>query len=145
MLLSCRPTPPNIILIVTDDQGYEDIGSYGAVGFTTPHLDRMAEMGMRFTDFYTAAASCSPSRAAILTGLYPQRVGIPGVLMPQSTIGLHPDELTLAELLQDRGYVTACYGKWHLGHDPVHLPPNHGFDEYYGSYIADCPRVKLLK
>ena len=130
--IGCRPPPPNIVLIVTDDQGYQDLGSYGAEGFSTPHLDQMAEEGLRFTDYYAAAASCSPSRAALLTGLYPQRVGIPGVLMPQSSIGLHPDEVTIAELLKARGYTTAVYGKWHLGHDPVHLPPNHGFDEYYG-------------
>ncbi len=124
--------PPNVVIIFTDDQGYADLGSYGAEGFTTPHLDRMAAEGMRFTDFYVAAASCSPSRAALLTGAYPQRVGIPGVLMPQSAIGLHPDEITLAEMLKGRGYATACIGKWHLGHHPGHLPPNHGFDVYFG-------------
>lgn len=129
---ACTQPPPNIILIVTDDQGYEDLGTYGARGFATPHLDQMAREGIRFTDFYTAAASCSPSRAAMLTGMYPQRLGIPGVLMPQSTKGLHPDEVTLAELLQTGGYATACIGKWHLGHATPHLPPNHGFDVYFG-------------
>ena len=123
---------PNVVIIFTDDQGYADLGSYGAQGFTTPHLDRMAAEGMRFTDFYVAASSCSPSRAALLTGAYPQRVGIPGVLMPQSAVGLHPDEITLAEMLQGRDYATACFGKWHLGHHPSHLPPNHGFDVYFG-------------
>lgn len=124
--------PPNIVLIFTDDQGYADLGSFGAEGFTTPRLDQMAAEGMRFTDFYVAAASCSPSRAALLTGVYPQRIGIPGVLMPQSNTGLHPDELTLAEMLQQHGYATACIGKWHLGHHRQHLPPNHGFDTYFG-------------
>lgn len=132
VLAACTQPPPNIILIVTDDQGYEDLGAYGARGFATPHLDQMAREGIRFTDFYTAAASCSPSRAAMLTGMYPQRIGIPGVLMPQSTKGLHPDEVTLAELLQTEGYATACFGKWHLGHATPHLPPNHGFDAYFG-------------
>lgn len=124
--------PPNVVILFTDDQGYADLGRYGAEGFTTPHLDRMAAEGMTFTDFYVAAASCSPSRAALLTGLYPQRIGLPGVLMPQSNTGLHPDELTLAEMLKTRGYATACIGKWHLGHHPQHLPPHHGFDVYFG-------------
>ncbi len=138
LLAACRSPsdesdrPPNVVIIFTDDQGYADLGSYGAEGFATPHLDQMAAEGMRFTDFYVAAASCSPSRAALLTGVYPQRIGIPGVLMPQSAIGLHPDEVTLAEVLQGRGYATACLGKWHLGHHPPHLPPNHGFDVYFG-------------
>ena len=124
--------PPNVVIIFTDDQGYADLGSYGAEGFATPNLDRMAAEGITFTDFYVAAASCSPSRAALLTGLYPQRIGIPGVLMPQSDTGLHPREVTLAEMLKQHGYATACFGKWHLGHHPNHLPPNHGFDEYFG-------------
>ena len=132
LLPACTATPPNIVLIVTDDQGYGDLGTYGARGFATPRLDRMASEGIRFTDFYAAAASCSPSRAAMLTGMYPQRVGIPNVLMPQSTKGLHRDEVTLAEMLGGSGYATACIGKWHLGHAPEHLPPNHGFDVYFG-------------
>ena len=124
--------PPNIVIIFTDDQGYADLGSYGAEGFTTPHLDQMAAEGMRFTDFYVASGGCSPSRAALLTGSYPQRVGIPHVLSPQSTIGLHPDEVTIADLLKPLGYATACFGKWHLGHRPQHLPPAQGFDAYLG-------------
>ena len=84
---------PNVILIVTDDQGWVDLGSYGSSDLSTPHLDSLAARGLRFTDFYTAAASCSPSRAAFMTGMYPQRVGIPGVLMPQSRRGLHPSAL----------------------------------------------------
>ena len=113
---------------MADDLGYGDLD----FGGETPHLDQMAREGLRFTDFYVAAASCSPSRAAFLTGQYPQRVGIPGVLMPQSSIGLHADELTLAEMLRGEGYATACFGKWHLGHAEAHLPLNHGFDYYFG-------------
>ena len=123
---------PNVILIVTDDQGWVDLGSYGSSDLSTPHLDSLAARGLRFTDFYTAAASCSPSRAAFMTGMYPQRVGIPGVLMPQSRRGLHPSERTMAEMLKELGYSTACFGKWHLGHDSLHLPINHGFDAYFG-------------
>lgn len=133
-MVGCQTAPeiPNVILIVTDDQGWVDLGSYGAEDLVTPHLDSLAAGGLRFTDFYTAAASCSPSRAAFLTGMYPQRVGIPGVLMPQSRRGLHPDERTLAEMLKELGYATAIFGKWHLGHDSLHLPLQHGFDEYLG-------------
>ena len=133
-MVGCQTLPeiPNVILIVTDDQGWVDLGSYGAEDLVTPHLDSLAAGGLRFTDFYTAAASCSPSRAAFLTGMYPQRVGIPGVLMPQSRRGLHPDEQTLAEMLKGLGYATAIFGKWHLGHDSLHLPLQHGFDEYLG-------------
>lgn len=132
--IGCQSTSdtPNVILIVTDDQGWIDLGSYGSDILSTPHLDTLAANGLRFTDFYTAAASCSPSRAAFLTGMYPQRIGIPGVLMPQSRRGLHPDERTLAEMLKDLGYATAIYGKWHLGHDSLHLPLQHGFNEYFG-------------
>ena len=132
--IGCQPASdtPNVILIITDDQGWVDLGSYGSDILSTPHLDALAANGLRFTDFYTAAASCSPSRAAFLTGMYPQRIGIPGVLMPQSRRGLHPGERTLAEMLKDLGYATAIYGKWHLGHDSLHLPLQHGFDEYFG-------------
>lgn len=124
--------PPNVVLILADDLGYGDFSSYHEDGLALPHLDKMAAEGMRLTDFYVAAASCSPSRAALLTGMYPQRVGLPGVLMPQSTTGLHPQEVTLAEMLSDYGYSTAIFGKWHLGHLDDHLPHNHGFDEYFG-------------
>jgi len=123
---------PNIIVIFTDDQGYADVGYQGAVGFATPNIDRMAAEGMRFTDFCVAAAACSPSRAALLTGCYPLRVGIPAVLFPRSRIGLNPDETTLAEILKSEGYATAAVGKWHLGHHPEFLPQNHGFDEWFG-------------
>ena len=132
--IGCQPKTqtPNVILIITDDQGWVDLGSYGSSDLSTPHLDSLAAHGLRFTDFYTAAASCSPSRAAFMTGMYPQRVGIPGVLMPQSRRGLHPNERTMAEMLKELEYATACFGKWHLGHDSLHLPMSHGFDEYFG-------------
>ena len=130
-----RPTAapqPNIVLLVADDLGYSDLALYADTGLVTPHLERMASNGMRFTDFYVAAAFCSPSRAALLTGKYPQRVGIYRGLNPQTDIGLPPGEVTLAEMLRSEGYATACFGKWHLGHLERHLPPNHGFDEYFG-------------
>lgn len=133
----CRPQemlerPPNFIVILTDDQGYADVGVYGAQGFETPNLDRLAREGIRFTSFYMANSACSPSRAALLTGSYPDRVGIPEVLSPRSTLGLNPDEITIAELLKSRGYATAAVGKWHLGDHPVFLPTNQGFDTYFG-------------
>jgi len=126
-----RPLP-NIILIFTDDQGYGDVGSYGAVQFNTPNLDQMAADGMRFTHFYTAQAVCSASRAAILTGCYPNRIGITGALFPTSEIGLNPNEVTIAEMLKNKGYATGIFGKWHLGHLKPFLPLQHGFDEYFG-------------
>ncbi|MFC2085816.1 sulfatase [Bacteroidota bacterium] len=124
--------PPNIIIILTDDQGYEDVGVYGATGFETPNLDRLAAEGMRFTSFYTAESACSPTRASILTGSYPLRAGIHDVLFPATLWGLNPDEITIAELARDRGYATAAVGKWHLGDHPLFLPTNHGFDSYFG-------------
>ena len=123
---------PNVVIIFTDDQGYADVGCYGAEGFTTPNLDRMAEDGMRFTSFYVSQAVCSASRASLLTGCYAERVGIRGALMPWSENGLHPDEETIAELLKKKGYATAIFGKWHLGHNKKFLPMQHGFDEYFG-------------
>jgi len=123
---------PNIIVILTDDQGYADVGYQNAVGFTTPNIDWMAANGMRFTDFYMAASVCTPARAALLTGCYPQRVGLPWVVFPKSKIGLNPDETTVAEILKARGYATALFGKWHVGDDPDFLPENHGFDEWFG-------------
>lgn len=123
---------PNFVIIFCDDLGYADVGCYGAKGFETPNLDRMAAEGMRFTDFYVAAPSCTPSRAALLTGCYPQRIGLPGVLNPKDKIGINSREQTLAELLKPLGYATACYGKWHLGHHRQFLPLHHGFDEYFG-------------
>jgi arylsulfatase A len=121
---------PNVVIIFADDLGYADVGVYGAAGFATPHLDRMAAAGVRFTDFYVAQPVCSASRAALLTGCYPNRVGIGGALNPHSRHGLHEDEVTIAELCREQGYTTAIYGKWHLGHRPPFLPDRHGFDAY---------------
>lgn len=123
---------PNIVVILTDDQGYQDVGCFGSPNIKTPNLDRMAAEGVRFTDFYVAAASCTPSRAALLTGCYPQRIGLPNVLNHSSKVGIHDDEITLADLLKARGYATACFGKWHLGCQKKFLPIHHGFDEYFG-------------
>jgi arylsulfatase A-like enzyme len=124
--------PPNVVVILTDDQGYADVGCYGAKGFETPHLDRMAREGIRFTDFYAAQAVCSASRTALLTGCYPNRVGILGALGPAAKHGISAKEKTLADLLKARGYATAAYGKWHLGHHGPFLPTRHGFDDYFG-------------
>ncbi len=124
--------PPNFIVIFCDDMGYADIGPFGAEGYQTPNLDQMAAEGMKFTDFYTGRSFCTPSRAALMTGCIPTRVGIGGNFGPQSKTGLSPDEMTIAEVLKPKGYATACFGKWHLGHEPKFLPPNQGFDEYFG-------------
>ena len=140
-------SPPNFVIIFTDDQGYQDIGCFGSPLIKTPHLDKMASEGMKFTDFYSANSVCSPSRAALLTGCYPTRVSIPGVLFPRHTVGLHLDEVTIADLLKDKGYATACIGKWHLGHKPMFLPTRQGFDSYYGiPYSNDMtidPKMQL--
>ncbi|MBT8182767.1 MAG: sulfatase-like hydrolase/transferase, partial [Eudoraea sp.] len=125
-------TPPNIVLIFTDDQGYQDVGVFGSPDIKTPNLDQLAAEGVKLTSFYAAQAVCSASRAAILTGCYPNRIGIHNAMMPNSNRGLHPSETTLAELLKDNGYKTAIYGKWHLGDHPSFLPTKHGFDEYFG-------------
>lgn len=124
--------PVNIIVVFIDDMGYGDLGCYGATGYTTPNLDRMASQGIRFTNFVSAQAVCSASRAGILTGCYPNRVGISGALMPDSKIGLNPDEETIPEILKQRHYKTAAIGKWHLGHVKEFLPMQQGFDEYLG-------------
>src|SRR5215212_4374002 len=124
--------PPNVVLIYADDLGYGDLGCFGNKTIRTPNLDRMASEGVRFTSFYVAQAVCSASRAALLTGRYSNRVAILGALGPSAKNGLGPRERTLAELLKARGYRTAIFGKWHLGHLPQHLPTRHGFDEYYG-------------
>lgn len=125
-------TLPNIVIIFTDDQGYQDVGAYGSPDIQTPNLDRMAREGARFTNFYVAQPVCSASRAALMTGCYPSRVGIMGALGPNSQIGLAPAEMTIAELLKQKNYATAIYGKWHLGDLPPHLPTQQGFDTYYG-------------
>lgn len=123
---------PNIVIIYTDDQGYSDVGAFGAKDFETPNLDRMAADGMRFTSFYVAQPVCSASRAALLTGCYPNRIGISGALGPNAKHGINAQELTLAELCKSKGYATAVFGKWHLGHHPKFLPTRHGFDEFLG-------------
>ena len=123
---------PNFIIIFTDDQGFEDIGCFGSPKIKTPHLDKLAAEGRKFTSFYSANSVCSPSRASLLTGCYPVRVSIPGVLFPRHEIGLNPDEITIADLLKSKGYATSCIGKWHIGHKPKFLPTRQGFDSYYG-------------
>ncbi len=123
---------PNVILIFTDDQGYADVGRFGAKGFKTPNLDKMADEGIMLTNFHVAESVCSASRAALLTGCYPARLGIRGALTPDQEIGLNPNETTIAELLKPLGYKTAIYGKWHLGHHPEFLPTRQGFDEFFG-------------
>lgn len=129
---AASPRPPNIIIVFADDLGYGDLRCYGAEKIKTPHLDRMAREGMRFTDFYCGAAICSPSRAGLLTGRYHVRMGINTVFFPFSKDGLDASEITLAQLLKAQGYATACIGKWHLGHLPEFLPTRRGFDYYYG-------------
>ncbi|TWT75066.1 sulfatase family protein [Allorhodopirellula solitaria] len=124
--------PPNVVVIFIDDMGYEDIGPFGAEGIETPHLDKMAENGRRFTDFVVSSAVCSASRAALMTGCYHRRVGISGALGPHARTGINPDEVTLAELCKQKGYATAIFGKWHLGLQKKFLPLQHGFDEYLG-------------
>ncbi len=123
---------PNVIIIFTDDQGYADIGPLGAEGYETPNIDRMASEGKLFTNFYSAQAVCSASRAALLTGCYPNRIGILGALGPNAKTGIADSEVTIAELLKTLDYATAIFGKWHLGHHPQFLPLRHGFDEYFG-------------
>ena len=133
-LTSCsnKPDLPNIIIIFTDDQGYGDVGCYGAVGFETPNLDAMAEDGIRFTDFYVSQAVCSASRASLMTGSYSERVGVQGALLPWDLKGLDPKTETIAKMLKRQGYTNAVFGKWHLGHTKKYLPLQNGFDEYAG-------------
>ncbi len=128
---------PNFVVIFIDDMGYGDIGPFGSTQNQTPQLDRMAEEGMRLTSFYVASPVCTPSRAALMTGCYPKRVGLAKgswgiVLFPKDPHGLSPKETTIAEVLKDAGYATGCFGKWHLGDQPEFLPTAHGFDTYYG-------------
>ena len=132
---SVEPTakaPPNVVVFFTDDQGWGDLGCQGSTEIPTPSIDRLAEEGVRFTDFYTAQPVCSASRSSLLTGCYANRIGISGALAPSSKIGLHTDEVTIAEVLRPAGYASGCFGKWHLGHHPEFLPVRQGFDVYSG-------------
>ena len=133
-LMGCaqRSDLPNIIIIFTDDQGYGDVGCYGADGFETPNLDQMAKDGIRFTDFYVSQAVCSASRASLMTGSYSERVGVQGALLPWDLNGLDPKTETIAKLLKRHGYTNGVFGKWHLGHMKKYLPLQNGFDEYAG-------------
>ena len=132
-LLASGAKKPNFIIIFTDDQGYGDLGCFGSKTIKTPHLDRLAKEGRKFTSFMVASPVCSPSRTALLTGCYPKRVSMhKGVLFPGSKHGLHPNEHTIADQLKSAGYATACFGKWHLGHHPETLPTSNGFDTYLG-------------
>ncbi|MDF9827890.1 arylsulfatase A-like enzyme [Ereboglobus sp. PH5-10] len=130
--VAAQPQTPNVIVIFMDDMGYGDIGTTGAIGYDTPNLDKMAAEGMHFTRFYAAQAVCTASRVGLLTGCYPNRIGYSGALGPSSRIGLGEKEETIADVLRKKGYATAAFGKWHLGHLPHALPTRHGFDEYYG-------------
>lgn len=140
LAISCTPTeesatsdqPPNVVVVFIDDEGYGDIGVYGATGFQTPNLDQMAAQGMRFTNYYAAQPVCSASRAGLLTGCYPNRIGFSGALFPHDSTGMNAEEWTMAEMFKDKGYATACFGKWHLGWQKEFLPLQHGFDEYTG-------------
>lgn len=129
---------PNFIVIFCDDLGYGDLGCYGSIKNRTPSIDQLSRDGMRFTGFYSSSPVCTPSRASLMTGCYPRRVGMHEdftghwVLIPRSRRGLHPSEVTVAEALKTKGYATACIGKWHLGDQPEHLPTRHGFDQYFG-------------
>jgi len=137
---------PNFIIIFTDDQGYQDLGCFGSPDIKTPCIDRMAAEGMKFTDFYVASPVCSPSRAALLTGCYPMRIGFTfGALYPGISRGLNPKEITIADLLKKQGYATTCIGKWHVGgpHKP-YMPTSRGFDSFFGLLASnDYPRTPL--
>lgn len=143
-LTGAAARPPNVVLIYADDLGYGDLGCYGS-NIRTPNLDRMAAEGIRFTHFYSGNPVCSPSRAALLTGRYPTRAGVPRVLFPKDTTGLPDSEVTVAQMLKARNYKTMCVGKWHLGHLPRYLPTSRGFDEYFGiPYSNDMTPRPLL-
>ncbi|MBI1372157.1 MAG: sulfatase-like hydrolase/transferase [Phycisphaera sp.] len=135
--------PPNIIVIFCDNLGYGDLGCFGSTVHRTPNVDRMAAEGLKLTAFYSTSGVCTPSRASLQTGCYPRRVGLHettpdgAVLRPVSTHGLHPDEITIAEILKQRGYATTIVGKWHLGDQPPFLPTRQGYDEYFGIPYSD--------
>src|SRR5215467_6126550 len=130
-LFGAQARTPNVVFILCDDLGFGDLGCYGSK-IRTPNIDHMAAEGVRFTNFCAADSVCSPSRAALLTGRYPTRVGVPRVLFPNDQGGLNLDETTLADMLRAKGYRTMCIGKWHLGRPTKYLPTHRGFDEYFG-------------
>ncbi len=149
-------TKPNVVFIFVDDQGYYDLSCYGATEVSTPHIDALASAGVRFTDYYAAAPICSPSRAGLLTGCYPRRIGLATwVQRADSRCGIHADELTIAELFKQSGYRTACVGKWHLGFKKQFLPQAQGFERYFGLlhnldpvetvYFKDTGGVPLMR
>lgn len=131
-LASAADRPPYVVIVFADDLGYGDLGCFGAKDWNTPHIDSLARDGVRFTSFYVAQPVCSASRTALLTGCYPNRLGIHGALGPKADHGIHAGETTIAEVAKSKGYATGMVGKWHLGHRPPFLPTKHGFDSYYG-------------
>ncbi|MFW5656976.1 MAG: sulfatase, partial [Bacteroidota bacterium] len=137
---------PNLVIIFCDDLGYGDVGCFGATDISTPNIDQMATDGMKFTEFYSASPVCSPSRAALMTGRYPQRMGINSVFFPESLTGMAPEEVTIAEKLKEKGYATGIVGKWHLGHLHQFLPLQQGFDSYFGiPYSNDMESVVYME
>ena len=139
---SASDSLPNIVMVYCDDLGYGDLGCFGNTVIRTPNIDRMAKEGIKFSEFYSASPVCSPSRAALLTGRIPQRMGINGVFFPRSYTGMPVEEFTIADLLKTRGYATGVVGKWHLGHRHEFLPLQRGFDEYFGiPYSNDMQSV----
>ena len=134
LLFSCvkNETTPNIVFILTDDLGYGDLSSYGSKTINSENIDQLAKDGVKLTSYYAAQPVCSASRAAVLTGVYPNRIGIHNAFGPNSNSGINHSELTLAEMLKENGYSTGIYGKWHLGSKKEYFPTNHGFDEFYG-------------
>jgi len=139
IILACQSeeAPPNIIFILTDDQGFGDLGIYGANDIATPNLDQLAKEGAYFTSYYATQPVCSASRASIMTGCYSDRIGIHNAYGPGAKVGINPEETTMAELLKERGYATGIFGKWHLGDAPKFQPRKHGFDEFYGILFSN--------
>jgi arylsulfatase A-like enzyme len=136
LFINSKPKPitktPNVILIFMDDMGYGDLSCYGASTYRTPNIDKLANEGIRFTNFLATQPICTASRTALMTGCYPNRVNLTAALMPYHKTGIHQYEKTLAELLKEQNYATGIFGKWHLGHSKQFLPLQHGFDEFVG-------------